>query len=41
MNFSEEPQCKGCNELKDGKCTRIGKHGETGICWMELNEGEY
>lgn len=35
-------QCKGCNKLIDGKCTRISTDGsKVGICWMQLGEGEY
>ena len=33
----------GCNcydKLND-KCTRIGKDGTKGICWMNPSEGEY
>ena len=42
-------QCNGCNEYKDGKCTRVGTNAhfdngtkdKVGVCWMEESEGEY
>ena len=34
-------QCKGCYLYIKGKCTRVGTNGQTGVCWMELSEGEY
>jgi len=33
--------CEQCCEIKDGKCTRVGKNGDVGICWMANGEGEY
>ena len=35
-------QCKCCNKLMDGNCSRIGNvSGIIGVCWMEYGEGEY
>lgn len=38
---SADNKCSGCFGYKDGKCKRVNKEGQIGICWMEKSEGEY